>query len=76
MRLQTYRDLEVWKKAVDLLESIYLLTQQFPAEEKFGLTSQLRHAAVSVPANIAEGYGRTHRGDYLHHISISKRLTG
>lgn len=72
MALETYRKLEVWKRSVDLVESIYVLTRRFPPEEKWGLTSQLRRASVSIAANIAEGYGRTHRGDYLHHLSMSK----
>lgn len=72
MTLQSYRNLDVWKKAIDLVEEVYLLTRGFPSDEKFGLTSQLRRAAVSVPANIAEGYGRIHRGDYLHHLSMAK----
>ncbi|MBI4752271.1 MAG: four helix bundle protein [Acidobacteria bacterium] len=59
--LQTYRDLEVWRKSIDLVESIYQITRSFPSEEKFGLISQIQRAAVSVPANIAEGYGRKHR---------------
>lgn len=72
MALKSYRDLEVWRKAMDLVVEVYRLTRFFPADEKFGLTSQVRRAAVSVPANIAEGYGRTKRGDYLQHLSISK----
>ena len=72
MPLQTYRGLKVWQKAMDLVEQVYFLTTRFPSEEKFGLVSQMRRAAVSIPANIAEGYGRTHRGDYLHHLSISR----
>jgi four helix bundle protein len=72
MPLQTYRDLKVWQKAMDLVEQIYTLTKTFPDEERFGLTSQMRRAAVSVPANIAEGYGRKHRGDYLHHLSMAR----
>ncbi len=72
MSLKTYRDLVVWQKAMDLVESVYLLTADFPSTEKYGLISQIQRAAVSVPANIAEGYGRTHRGDYLHHLSIAK----
>ncbi len=69
--LASYRELEVWQMAVDLVEMIYELTRGFPDEEKFGLTSQLRRAAVSVPSNIAEGYGRQHRGDYLRHLSFA-----
>ena len=69
MPLRTYRDLEVWRIAMDVVESIYRLAKRLPAEEKFGLASQMQRAAAAIPANIAEGYGRTHRGDYLHPIS-------
>ena len=69
---KTYRELEVWKKAMDLAVAVYGLTEQFPKKELYGLTSQMQRAAVSVPANIAEGYGRVHRGDYLHHLSIAR----
>jgi four helix bundle protein len=72
MPLKTYRDLEVWQKAIELVEAVYALSRGFPADQRFGLTSQIQRAAVSVPANIAEGYGRTHRGDYLHHLSIAR----
>ena len=72
MSLRTYRDLVVWQKAMDLVEVAYRLTADFPSTEKYGLVCQIQRAAVSVPANIAEGYGRTHRGDYLHHLSIAK----
>ena len=72
MPLQTYRDLEAWKAAMDLVESIYTLTRQFPDEERYGLTSQIRRAAVSIPSNIAEGYGRVHRGDYVRFLSIAR----
>ena len=71
MALQSYRDLEVWQKSMDLVTEIYRLTHRFPKEETFGLTSQIRRAAVSVPANIAEGYGRRHRKEYLNHLSIA-----
>ena len=71
MVLQSYRDLDVWKRAIDLVESIYKLTANFPSDEKFGLTSQVRRAAISISSNIAEGYGRKHRGDYLRHLSFA-----
>lgn len=57
---------------MDLVENVYRITQQFPPEEKFGLTSQLRRSAVSIPANIAEGNGRLHRGEYLRSLSIAR----
>ncbi|HSH95711.1 MAG TPA: four helix bundle protein [Roseimicrobium sp.] len=72
MAIQTYRDLLVWKRAMQLVEVVYRLSAEFPADERYGLKSQVQRAAVSVPANIAEGYGRTHRGDYLHHLSIAR----
>ena len=68
MALKSYMDLEVWKKSVDLVVSIYQLTKKFPAEEKFGLTSQIKRCAVSIPANIAEGY------NLETHIAIATRL--
>jgi len=69
--LQTYRDLTVWQKAMDLVTEIYSLTKTFPDDERFGLTSQLRRSVVSIPSNIAEGYVRDHRGDYLRFLSIA-----
>ena len=57
---------------MDLVDSIYSLTSKFASDEKFGLTSQLRRAAVSIPSNIAEGYGRSHRKEYIQHVSIAR----
>ena len=67
-----YRKLLVWQMAMNLVENIYQVTHEFPADERYGLTSQLRRAAVSVPSNIAEGYSRSHRGDYLRSLSIAR----
>lgn len=72
MPLDNYRKLDAWKKAMQLVEAAYLACRKMPADERFGLVSQTRRAAVSIPANIAEGYGRTHRGEYLHHLSIAR----
>jgi len=72
MPVQTYRDLNAWKKAMDLVEGTYALTKSFPGTERFGLTSQIQRAVVSIPANIAEGNARKHRGDYVHHLSIAR----
>lgn len=69
--LASYRELRVWNSAMDLVVLSYKVSSRLPAEEKFGLISQIRRAAVSVPANIAEGYGRRRRGDYLQHLSIA-----
>ncbi len=68
----SYRGLEVWQVAMDLVEEVYRVTALLPEAEKYGLTSQLRRATTSIPANIAEGYGRSHRGDYLRHLSIAR----
>jgi four helix bundle protein len=69
--IQSYRDLEVWKKAIDLTVECYRLSAAFPTEERFGLTSQLRRAATSVAANIAEGRGRRGTGDSIRFIDIA-----
>jgi hypothetical protein len=69
--VKSYRDLLVWQKAVDLVTDCYGLTKQLPKTEIYGLTAQIQRAAVSIPANIAEGHGREHLGDYLHHLSIA-----
>jgi four helix bundle protein len=66
-----YRDLKVWQKSMDLVVESYRLAKFLPKSETFGLTSQIQRAAVSIPANIAEGHGREHLGDYLRHLSIA-----
>jgi four helix bundle protein len=71
MIVRNYRDLKVWQKAMDLVVASYDLTRQFPQSELYGLVSQTQRAAVSIPANIAEGHGRAHLGDYLHHLSVA-----
>lgn len=72
MSLKSYRDLEVWQLAMDLAEMVYANTKQYPRDERFGLMSQSRRAAVSIPSNIAEDYGRIHRGDYLKFLSNAR----
>jgi len=67
----TYKDLTVWQKAVKLVVIIHELTDQFPNEEKFGLISQMRRAAVSIPSNIAEGRRRGTRKDFLSFLRIA-----
>ena len=68
-RIRTFKDLLVWQKAMELAKQIYLLTSQFPSEEKFGLMSQMRRAAVSVPSNIAEGQSRHTSGEFVQFLS-------
>ena len=70
--VRSYRDLEVWALGMDIAESCYTLTRSFPQDERFGLTSQMRRAAASVPSNIAEGWGRDNRGDYIHMLRIAQ----
>ncbi len=72
MALKSYRQLDVWRVSMDLVEEVYRATASWPTSEQYGLTWQVRRSAVSVPANIAEGYARTHRGDYLRHLSIAR----
>ena len=68
---KNYRDLVAWQKAMDLVEMIYELTKGFPKEELYGITSQIRRAAVSIPSNIAEGQGRTSTKEFQNFLSIA-----
>ncbi len=72
MTIQSYRDLEVWQKAMDLVTKVYEITKFFPESERFGLTTQLRRAAVSIPSNIAEGQGRRTTNEFLSFLSIAR----
>ena len=70
--MKSFRELRVWQKAMDLVENVYILTRRLPREETYGLSSQIRRAAVSIPSNIAEGHTREHIKEYLHHLSMAQ----
>ena len=69
--IMSFRDLEVWREAVELSVDCYRLTDRFPSTERFGLSSQIRRSAVSIASNIAEGHSRKARGVFRHHIKIA-----
>ena len=69
--MKTHKDLTVWQKAMELVMEVYEATKMFPREEIFGLTSQKRRAVVSIPSNIAEGYGRLHQREAENFLSIA-----
>ncbi|MGA2904047.1 MAG: four helix bundle protein [Candidatus Korobacteraceae bacterium] len=68
MQLKKYQQLIAWQKAIDLVSDVYSLTSAFPRDEIYGLTSQLRRAAVSIPSNIAEGQGRATKGEFIQFL--------
>ena len=70
--INSYRDLVVWQEAMNVAEATYRLTRNFPKEELYGLTAQARRSASSVPANIAEGYGRESTGAYVQHLRVAQ----
>lgn len=72
MSVLSYKDLIVWQKALDLVEMVYQVTRAFPKEELYGLTNQLRRAAVSIPSNIAEGHARSSTQEFHRFLSIAK----
>ena len=72
MPVQNYRGLIAWQKAMDLVVRIYQITESFPKTETFGLTNQMRRAAVSIPSNIAEGQGRSTTKDFMHFLHIAR----
>lgn len=69
--MSSFKDLRAWQQAMSLAKLVYSETEALPRSELFGLTSQLRRASFSIPANIAEGYGRVGRGEYLKHLGYS-----
>jgi four helix bundle protein len=71
VEVRSYRDLAVWQKAMDVVVACYELTKSFPNRELYALSSQLQRAAVSIPANIAEGRERQHRKEFIQHLSIA-----
>lgn len=72
MAVQSYRELVVWQKAMELAKEVYLVTQNFPADERFGLTSQIRRAVVSIASNIAEGQGRASTGEFRQFLGHAR----
>lgn len=70
--IKSHRDLLVWQRSLQLTDAVYEVARMLPSHESYGLTSQIRRAAVSITANIAEGKGRTHKGDYIRHLSIAR----
>jgi four helix bundle protein len=70
--IRDYRDLVVWQEAMDIAEQIYSLTRTFPREEMFGMSAQMRRCAVSIPANIAEGFGRAQRRSFIQFLRIAQ----
>ena len=71
MNISTHKNLKVWQKAIDFVIDVYRVTKQFPEEEKYGIISQMRRAAVSIPSNIAEGYGRFYEKEIIRFLYIA-----
>jgi len=70
--INSYKDLKIWQKGIELLEIIYKITVSFPQNEQYGLTSQIKRSSVSVPSNIAEGWGRGYNSSFLQFIKIAR----
>ena len=70
--IQSFKDLDVWQLAMKLAGACYVVTRKFPKEEMYGMTSQIRRAATSIPANIAEGYGRDQTGSFIQFLRIAQ----
>ena len=69
--MKTHKDLDVWKRSVEFVTSVYEITKTFPKDEVYGLTNQIRRAAVSIPSNIAEGAGRNHDKEFIQFLYIA-----
>jgi len=73
--MNRYEDLNIWKKAMELVEEVYLLMKKLPDDEKFGLISQIKKCSVSIPSNIAEGAGRNSKKEFIYYLSVSNGST-
>lgn len=71
MAIETYRDLDIWKKGIEVVKDIYKLTGTFPQQETYGLVGQMRRSAISIPSNVAEGFKRYHNKEYKQFLHIS-----
>lgn len=71
-QITDFKDLRIWQKGMDIAEQCYFLTKLFPRDELYGMVQQIRRSAVSIPANIAEGYGRRSTGDYIRFLNIAQ----
>jgi four helix bundle protein len=71
MKLSSYKNLEVWQVSVDLVDEVYKISRNFPKSETYGLGSQIQRAAVAIPSNIAEGYCRNHRKEYIQFLGVA-----
>lgn len=71
MKILSYKDLEVWKKSMDLVNEVYIITRQFPKSEIYALASQMQRAAVAIPSNIAEGSRRNHTTEFIQFLGIA-----
>ncbi|HAT10610.1 MAG TPA: four helix bundle protein [Planctomycetes bacterium] len=74
--MRDFKDLIAWQRGMDLVQSVYAATRLLPDDERFGLVTQMRRAAVSIPSNIAEGHGRNSRGEYIQFIGIARGSLG
>jgi len=70
-KIKTYRDLEIWKKGIELVKDIYNITKNFPKHEVYGLSSQMRRSAISIPSNVSEGFRRFYNKDYARFLHIT-----
>ncbi len=71
MKVRSYKELDVWKKGLDIVDKIYSLTEGFPKEERYGLSAQMQRCAVSIPSNIAEGFMRHHTKEYIQFLYVA-----
>ncbi len=71
-KIQSYKDLLIWQKGIEITEKVYLLTKSFPSDEIYSLTNQIKRATVSIPSNIAEGFGRNSTKSYVNFLKISR----